>query len=330
MPHITRDIVVIGASAGGVEALEKIVAGLPSDFPATVCVVVHLQASTPSHLPEILRRLGSLPAVHPTDGSPIRKAHIYVAPPDQHLLINDGHIQLSPGPKENRSRPAINPLFRSAAIAYGPRVIGVVLSGALDDGTAGLWEIKQRGGTTLVQDPTDARHPDMPLSALKHVPIDHVVPIRGIAPLLRELVGQTINTHATEEEDMKAFQPTQLTCPECRGPISESGESTVKEYRCRVGHRYSPESYVEAEAETRERTLWAAVIALEEAADVMKELAESKPANKRRLQQQADNNVRAARKIRELREWLTKEQSRRLMEDGDDQSDQEEPEEGAA
>ncbi|HKR78698.1 MAG TPA: chemotaxis protein CheB [Nitrospira sp.] len=330
MPRITRDIVVIGASAGGVEALEKVVAGLPSDFPATVCVVVHVQASIPSRLPEILRRVGSLPAVHPRDGSPIRKAQIYVAPPDRHLLIDDGQIQLSPGPKENRSRPAINPLFRSAAIAYGPRVIGVLLSGALDDGTAGLWEIKQRGGTTVVQDPREARHPDMPRNALEHVPIDHVVSVRGIAPLLAQLVGKTLNTHATEEEDMKAFQPTLLTCPECRGPITESGQSTVKEYRCRVGHRYSPETYVEAEAETRERTLWAAVLALEEAADVMKEIVESNPEKKRRFQEQADNNLHAARKIRELREWLTTEQSRHLIEETDDDSGQPEPEEGAA
>lgn len=330
MPHITRDIVVIGASAGGVEALEKLVAGLPSDFPASVCVVVHLQASIPSRLPAILSQRGPLRAQHPTDGSPMRKGHIYVAPPDQHLIINDGHVQLSTGPKENRSRPAINPLFRSAAIAYGPRVIGVVLSGALDDGTAGLWEIKQRGGTTLVQDPRDARHPDMPRNALEHVSVDHVVPVREMASLLTELVGQTINTHATEEEDMKAFHATQLTCPECRGPISESGQRTVKEYRCRVGHRYSPETYVEAEAETRERTLWAAVLALEEAADVMKEIAASDPAKKRRYQQQADNNMHAARKIRELREWLTKEQSHQLIEEADDHSGQEEPEEGAA
>jgi two-component system chemotaxis response regulator CheB len=268
--------------------------------------------------------------VHPSDGSPIRKAQIYVAPPDRHLLINDGHVQLSPGPKENRSRPAINPLFRSAAVAYGARVIGVVLSGALDDGTAGLWEIKQRGGTTVVQDPREARHPDMPRHALEHVPIDHVAPVRGIAPLLAELVGQTINTHAAEDEDMKAFQPTLLTCPECRGPITESGRSTVKEYRCRVGHRYSAETYVEAEAETRERTLWAAVLALEEAADVMKEVAESNPEKKPRFQEQADNNLHAARKIRELREWLTTEQSRYLIEETDDDSGQQEPEEGAA
>ena len=313
----TRDLVVIGASAGGVEALKQIMAGLPRDFPAAVCVVLHLNASSISLLPEILSRPGPLPAQHPTDGSPIRMGHIYVAPPDQHMLINDGHIQLSAGPKENRSRPAVNPLFRSAALAYGPRVIGVVLSGALDDGTAGLWEIKQRGGTTLVQDPKDARFPDMPRSALEQVPIDYVMPLRGIASLLTDLVGQPILIQTTEE-DMKAFHHTNLTCPECRGPISESGQSTLKEYRCRVGHRYSPEAYVAAEAETRERTLWATIVALEESAEVMKELAEAKPANKDRLQQEADNTLHAAKKIRELQEWLTKEQSRHLIQEATD------------
>ena len=335
VPHKTRDIVVIGASAGGVPVLEQIVAGLPLDFPATVFVVLHIQPSSVSRLPAILSEAGSLPARHPTDGSPIRKGHIYVAPPDQHLLIKDGHIQLSPGPKEHRARPAINPLFRSAAHAYGPRVIGVLLSGVLDDGTAGLWEIKQRGGITVVQDPSDARFPDMPRNALEQVPIDHVMPVGGIASLLTDLVGQPMHgeaTHvgATEEEVMKAYEWTDLTCPECRGPIRQSGKS-LKEYRCRVGHRYSPETYMAAEVETRERTMWAAVLALEEAAEVMKGLAESKSADKRRrLQQSADNNLQAAKKIRELREWLIKEESRHLMEEAEDQSSQEEPGESAA
>ncbi|HJT19493.1 MAG TPA: chemotaxis protein CheB [Nitrospira sp.] len=330
VPQRIRDIVVIGASAGGVETLETIVAGLPADFPAAVCVVLHIQSSTISRLPAILSQKGPLPARHPTDGSPVRKGLIYVAPPNQHLLIKDGHIQLSAGPKEHRTRPAINPLFRSAALAYGPRVIGVVLTGTLDDGTAGLWEIKQHGGTTVVQDPSDARFPDMPRNALEQVPIDHVMPVGGIASLLTDLVGQPINIDATEEDVMKAYQWTDLTCPECRGPIRQSGQSTLKEYRCRVGHRYSPETYVAAEAETRERTLWQAILSLEEAAEVMKELAQSKPRDKRRLQHAAENNLQAARKIRELREWLTKEESRDLIEEADDQSRHEDPGESAA
>jgi two-component system chemotaxis response regulator CheB len=304
-------------------------AGLPAEFPATVCVVLHIQASSVSRLPEILSRAGPLPARHPTDGSRIRQNHIYVAPPNQHLLINDGHLQLSAGPKEHRTRPAINPLFRSAARAYGPRVIGVVLSGVLDDGAAGLWEIKQHGGTTVVQDPREARYPDMPRNALEQVPIDHVMPIQGMASLLADLVGRPIDVPAdapaTKEEVMAAHQLTDLTCPECRGPITEYGQSTLKEYRCRVGHRYSPESYVAAEVDTRERTLFQAILALEEAAEVMDGLADVKPADKRRLQQSAKNNRHAATKIRELREWLTKEESRHLIEEGDGQSTQEEP-----
>ena len=324
MPQTTRDIIVIGASAGGVEALEQVVAGLPGDLSAAVCVVLHIPASRVSRLPQILSR-GALSARHPADGTPIRTGQIYVAPPNQHLLINDGHLELSAGPKEQRTRPAINPLFRSAALAYGPRVIGVVLSGMLDDGTAGLWEIKQHGGTTVVQDPRHARYSDMPRSALEQVSIDHVAPIDKMADLLSHLVGHPIDVSLTKEEVMAAHQQTDLTCPECRGPITEFGQSTLKEYRCRVGHRYSPESYVAAESETRERTLWGAILALEEAAEVMNGLADTKPGDKRRLQQLADNNLQAAAKIRELREWLTKEESRHLIQEEDGQSDEAQP-----
>lgn len=329
VPQLTRDIIVIGASAGGVQALKQLVAGLPADFPATVCVVLHIPPSSVSRLPEILTRAGPLPARHPTQGSPIRKGQIYVAPPNQHLLINDGRLELSAGPREQRTRPAINPLFRSAALAYGPRVIGVVLTGTLDDGTAGLWEIKQRGGTTVVQEPRDADHPDMPRNALEQVSIDHVMPVRNIASLLTDLVSQPIDIPATKEEAMQTQQWTDLTCPECRGPIRQFNQGTLTEYRCRVGHRYSPDAYVAAESETRERTLWAAILALEEAAEVMKGLADQHPADKHRWQQLADNNLQAAEKIRELREWLTKEEARHMTQEGDDQSGEEESEDSA-
>lgn len=325
VPQIMRDIIVIGASAGGVEALKRLVGGLPADFPASVCVVLHIQPTSVSRLPEILTLAGPLPARHPTHGSPIRQGLIYVAPPNQHLLINDGHLELSAGPNEQRTRPAINPLFRSAALAYGPRVIGVVLTGTLDDGTAGLWEIKQRGGTTVVQEPKDAGHPDMPRNALEQVSIDHVMPLRNIASLLADLVSQPIDVPATKEEAMNTQQWTDLTCPECRGPIRQFNQGTLTEYRCRVGHDYSPESYVAAESETRERTLWAAILALEEAAEVMKGLADQKPKDKHRLQQLAYNNLQASEKIRELREWLTKEESRHVTHEGDGQATEEEP-----
>lgn len=308
----TKDIVVIGASAGGLEPLEELISDLPPNFPAAVFIVVHIPASSISHLPEILERRGSLSASHPPNGHRIRHGHVYVAPPDQHLLINDGHIQLSSGPKENRARPAVNPLFRSAALAYGPRVIGVVLSGSLDDGTAGLWEIKQRGGTTIVQDPMDAQFADMPRNALTNVPIDYVTPSRGMASLLIGLVAQSADSATSQqqpsEEEMKNFEPTQLTCPNCRGPISAS-QSGVKEYRCRVGHRYSPQSYLAEQQETQERTLWAAVLALEEGADVARELATHSESTAKRYEQEAENKTNVAGKIREMITWLNQAQA---------------------
>jgi two-component system, chemotaxis family, protein-glutamate methylesterase/glutaminase len=295
------DIIVIGASAGGVEALAQVVSELKPDFPAALFVTIHLTPKSISHLPEILNRSGPLPASHPMDGSPIENGQIYVAPPDQHLLVYQDRIQLSSGPKENRQRPAVDVLFRSAALAYGPRVIGVVLTGALDDGSTGLWEIKQHGGKTIVQDPRDALFPDMPRNALKQVPIDYVMPLRGLASLLTDLVGQPVvlQDHR-KEEPVKDIRRTALTCPACRGPISES-RGAITEFACRVGHRYSPLTFLAAHAETRERALWASVVALEEGAEVASELAAHSTVEVQRLlEQEAKINTSAAGKIREL------------------------------
>lgn len=181
-------IVVIGASTGGVKAIGVLAAALPADFAAAVLVVLHIGAHK-SVLPWLLNRRGLLPARHPEDRDPIRPGHIYVAPPDHHLLVEPGHVRLSRGPRENWARPAVDPLFRSAARAYGPGVVGVVLTGGLNDGTAGLFEVKQRGGLTIVQDPADAISPSMPRSALRHVAVDHCLPLVDIPTLLAELVG---------------------------------------------------------------------------------------------------------------------------------------------
>jgi two-component system, chemotaxis family, protein-glutamate methylesterase/glutaminase len=312
----TTDILVIGASAGGVEALEQVVSGLRPDFPAALFVTLHLPARSVSRLPEILSRRGPLPASHPPNGSPIRHSHIYVAPPDQHLLVHEGHIRLSQGPRENRQRPAVNVLFRSAALTYGPRVIGVVLTGALDDGASGLWEIKQRGGRAIVQDPTEARFPDMPRNAMDTVPVDYVVSLRELAPLLTELAGQPVVSLEKKKkgESMKSVLRTDLTCPECRGPISESHQGSMSEFRCRIGHRFSPETFLAAHAETRERALWAAVVALEEGADVARALAaHSASGVQRRLEQEAGHNTNAAGKIRELLRALTQDNACHLI-----------------
>ena len=310
------DIIVIGASAGGVEALQRVVSGLPRDLPASVFVVLHVPTWSVSRLPGILARSGPLPASHPPDGSPIQNGHIYVAPPDQHLLVSEGRVQLSAGPKENRHRPAVNALFRSAALSYGSRVIGVVLTGALDDGASGLWEIKQRGGMAIVQEPSDALFPDMPRNALENVPIDYTVPLQEMAPLLTALAGQPVASQ--ERKGATTMEPNHpgLTCPECRGPITEFRNGPISEFRCRVDHCYSPETFLAAHADTRERALWAAVVALEEGAQIARDLASSHLVRvKRRLEQEADDNESAAIKIRELLALLTKGNSQHLMEE---------------
>jgi len=171
-----HDIIVVGASAGGVDALTQLVRGLPADLPAAVFVVVHVPAHGPSVLPRILSRSGPLPATHPQDGQAIRTGRIYVAPPDYHLLVKNGYVRLTRGPRENKHRPSVDSLFRTAARTYGPRVVGVVLSGVLDDGTAGLAAIKLAGGIAAVQHPDDALYPGMPQSALNNVAVDHALP----------------------------------------------------------------------------------------------------------------------------------------------------------
>lgn len=189
---IRHDIVVIGASAGGLWALEELVADLPADLPAAVFIVVHISARFPSWLPHILQKFAKLPAVHAVDGAAIEAGHIYIAPPDRHLLVKPEYMRVVLGPKENRFRPAIDPLFRTAALAYGKRVVGVVLSGLLDDGTAGLIEIKEQGGVALVQDPQEAMFPSMPQSAIQHAAVDHILPVADIARVLVHLADQPV------------------------------------------------------------------------------------------------------------------------------------------
>lgn len=187
-----HNIITIGTSAGGVEALVKLVRQLPRDLPAAVFVVLHIPAQGASFLPEILNRWGELKAMHATDDMEIQQGYIYVAPPDHHLLIEQGHMHIVHGPKENHHRPSADVLFRSAAITYGPRVIGVVLTGALHDGTAGLLAIKQCGGTAVVQDPDDAYCPNMPANALTHVIVDYCVPLSEMGALLMRLAREPV------------------------------------------------------------------------------------------------------------------------------------------
>src|ERR1044071_4313423 len=187
-----RDIIVIGASSGGIEALRVLVGDLPKDFAASIFIVVHMGPGSPGILHQILNRAGNVKAIDPSDGQEIQPGRIYVAPPDRHLILARGKICLTRGPKENRFRPAVDPLFRSAAQVYGPRVIGVILSGGLDDGTAGLWTLKRLGGMAIVQDPLEALAPSMPASAMRQVKVDYCLAIAEIAPQLVHLTGTPI------------------------------------------------------------------------------------------------------------------------------------------
>jgi two-component system chemotaxis response regulator CheB len=267
-----RDIVVIGGSAGGVEALMQICAGLPGDLPAALFVVQHISPTSRSVLPDLLSKSGPLPARHPVDGEPIRSGTIVVAPPDFHLLLRDGHVLLRRGPQENRTRPAIDPLFRSAAVAYGPRVVGVVLTGLLDDGAAGLQAIKRCGGTCVVQDPDDAQWPDMPRRALERENVDHVATIAEMPALLDrlsrlpagpklpvprslEIEGRIAALELGPADVPTLGQPSALSCPVCGGVLNEVLEEGTARFRCQTGHAFTSEGLVVAQGEALERAL---------------------------------------------------------------------------
>ncbi len=291
-----HDIIVVGASAGGVEALMKLVAGLPVDLRAAVLVVLHIPSEATSLLPQILARSGNLPAVHALDGMRLEPGHIYVAPPDHHLLVERGFVRVVRGPRENRHRPAVDPLFRSAAIAYGPRVVGVVLSGTLDDGTAGLHAIKLRGGVAVVQDPDDALFGDMPRNALEYVNVDFCLPVQAIPTVLTQLAEAVVDEkgdavaeatqpdmqyeadiagldrEALTDED-KPGTPSVYACPECHGTLWEIHEGNVLRFRCRVGHAFTAQSLLAEHNDSLERALWAALRALEENAALTRRLA---------------------------------------------------------
>lgn len=189
---VRRDLIVVGASAGGVEALKTLLRGFPADLPATVLIVIHIAPRSESALTEVFRSSCALPVSHPNGRAPLERGHVYVAVPDRHLLVEDFQAAAVMGPKENRSRPAIDVLFRSAARRFGARVIGVVLTGLLDDGTTGMWEIKRHQGVTVVQDPRDAQYPQMPQSVLEHVAVDYCLPVQEISPLLDSLCRQDV------------------------------------------------------------------------------------------------------------------------------------------
>jgi two-component system chemotaxis response regulator CheB len=271
-------IIVIGASAGGLAALRTIAAGLPANLPAPVCIVQHIGRHR-SELPAILGATGPLPAVHAEDGTPLANGHIYTAPPDRHVLVNGRHLHLTRGPRENFARPAIDPLFRSAAAAFGPGAIGVILTGCLNDGTAGLYEVKQRGGITVVQAPEDAEYADMPRSALQHVAVDHCAALAEMAPLLTRLAMERPRVPFREEvsemtENRPMKRPAALTCPECGGALERDELGTLVEYRCHIGHTFTAENMAGAQFKYMEKTLESALRLINERIETCRQMAE--------------------------------------------------------
>jgi two-component system chemotaxis response regulator CheB len=285
-------IVVVGASSGGVEALRTLVKTLPADFPAPICIVMHVAPTAPDVMPEILSRAGELEAVSAVTGMRIESGLIYLAPPDHHLLIEPGRLRVTKGPKENRSRPAVDPLFQSAASVYGPAAIGVILTGDLDDGTAGLWTLKRLGGIAIVEDPTHALYPSMPASAQRHVEVDFVQPLEAIGPLLAELVTNDdvrarMATPESVEIEMniangsnaidvgveRLGEPSSFACPECHGVLLKIKEEYGLRFRCHTGHAYSVESLIAAIDDAIEDAVWNAARALEEKGLLFDQLA---------------------------------------------------------
>jgi two-component system chemotaxis response regulator CheB len=278
--QLGHDIVVVGASAGGVPAVRSLLAGLPRDLHATLLIVIHM-SSRSKVLPAILASAGPLPVEASQDGAPIQRGRVYIASPDHHLALNNGFLQVVRGPRENRSRPSIDVLFRSAAKQYGPRVIGILLTGLLDDGTAGLAAIKRAGGIAIVQNPDDAEFPDMPRNALDAVDVDYCLPLAEISGIITRLTMPAASVEAAarpkgrpmEEDKWQAGEPSYYACPECGGVLRENDAGNVVTFRCHVGHAFSTQALLESQDDGLENALWAAVRILEEKAHFYRRMA---------------------------------------------------------
>jgi two-component system chemotaxis response regulator CheB len=319
-----RSLVAIGASAGGVEALMRLTRGLPADLPAAVCAVVHQPPRHDSMLARILDREGPLPAVLGRDEMELRPGTVYIAPPDRHLIVHPDRLRLMQTARENGHRPAIDPLFRSAARAYGPGVVGVVLSGADDDGAEGLLMIKARGGTALVQDPKDALFPRMPASALQHVTVDAVLPVAELGKAIERAVtliergegASAMQGGLDPERDRQYLEgkiaawqegepensATGFSCPLCGGGIWVGAEGPIVRFRCHTGHEFSQESFLQEQAMVLETTLWQAVRTLSERASLLRRLGHQQTASgaRPRFEDQADDLERGVDLLRQL------------------------------
>lgn len=315
-------IVVVGASAGGVEALSKLAEDLPPDIPAAVLMVLHIGED--SFLPRVLARASPLPVAHARSGEPLKTGRIYVAPPGRHMLVHDSHLLLRRGPRENLARPAIDPLFRSAACSFGSATIGVILTGSLNDGTAGLDAVRSCGGVTVVQDPEDAAVPDMPANALQHVDVDHCAPLSeigallgrltaaspGAQPEIPELVRLEAAVAAQEHNDMEIAERlgtiSPFICPDCNGPLWEITDSGPLRFRCHTGHAFTAETMLEAQSEEAEDLLWSLLRAHQQRAAMTARLAESaeNPRFSDELRKRAKDYERDAQTVRRMIERI--------------------------
>jgi len=323
---VAKRLVVIGASAGGIDAIRTIIAGIPETLPAAVCIVLHMSPTSPGLLPEILDRAGLVRVTTAFDGQRLEAGRVYLAAPDRHLLVEPGKLRVTKGPREHRFRPAIDPLFRSAAQVFGPNAIGVILTGSLDDGTAGLWTIKRLGGIAVVQDPSDALYASMPLSAVRNVDVDYVVPVSRIPSLLAELTSEPeraaepvaavppevdVEIKIAKEEDPQAVglekigKPSPYACPDCSGVLLSIDEGGLIRFRCHTGHAYSTDSLLTAMSEGVDEAMGIAVRALEEAMLLTRAVAaQLKQHNhidaSRRMLEASDRAKRRGEAIREL------------------------------
>jgi two-component system, chemotaxis family, protein-glutamate methylesterase/glutaminase len=319
----SKRIVVVGASAGGVRALQKLASLLPADFSAPILAVQHIGAH-PSILPDLLRSAGPLPAAHAQDGDEIRAGRILVAPPDRHMVVEDAIVRLVRGPKEHHARPAIDPLFRSAAVTWGPATTGVLLTGLLNDGTPGLQAIHNCGGTTIVQDPAEALAPAMPMSALRAVKVDYQVPVAAMGELLQRLAAGKPGAargeapaQITHENDI-AFgegdfmehleaiaKPSTFVCPDCDGALWEIRDSQPRRFRCHTGHAYTLNSLYNTHSQTTDESLWSALRALQEKEILLKSIAagyrgERDEKEAARIDEEAEDIARHAAALRKL------------------------------
>lgn len=325
-----RDVIVVGASAGGVEALVRLVRQLPKDLPAAVLIVLHVSPNSPGALPRILQRHSPLPAALAVDGEPVERGRLYVAPPDYHMLVDSGHVMLNRGPKAHRVRPAIDPLFSAAARTYGARAVGVILSGTRGDGAAGLAEIRQCGGVAIVQDPTDAMYPEMPHHAIHQVGYDYLVPVVEMGQLLGSLAGtplpkedgvamqaltDELNQRMREDtveqiEGRRAGEPALYTCPECGGTLWQVPHGELLQFKCHISHVYSAEELVAGQATQAENAIWTAVRTMIDNAKLARQIA---------VKLRADGDERGARRLEEKATTVDQHwgELRRLFESGE-------------